>query len=352
MAFGFMKPNGIPLAVDFGVSRLKVLQLGGSGDAATTTVQAAAMREVPEVLWDKPPERLEWQARALGEILRGGNFKGKRVMCAMPSVHTTTQHVQVPADAGKSTLDPVAEELRTLTGRDPSTLITRQYKVCEVSRSGAKRTETICFAMGRDAVLAHMRALKSCKLEPVGIHAEHIALVRALERMQAKDAPTTGATLIVDLGRASTKVAVFAGRDIALARTIGVGERHMSAVAPQPAPPPSADRGGVALAEAPPAPAACAELTLLSDEISQSVRYYQALFPDRKIDRLVFVGGGSTNTEVCRTIARVVRVPAQVADPIAALAKAPGFVADGLDTSAPMPGWAVAVGVSLLPTDL
>lgn len=351
MGLGFMKSVPAPIAVDFGVARLKVLQVQPGAAGELPTLVGLAWRDVPAELSERPAERLGWQAEALAEMLRGGSFKGKRAVCAISSVHAIAQHVQVTRDGNKPIDGAVAEELRTMTGREPSTLITRHMEVAEVSRGGAKRSEVICFAIPRDAVIAHMRALKACKLEAVGVHAEHLALVRSMDRLHAAGKDATGsATLIVDLGYAATKVTVSHGRDLVLAKTIAVGGKQIGSA--QPAAASAGAGGGVAVAEPAAKPTTNAELEILADEIAQCVRYHAALAPDRKVDRLVFVGGEALRTDACRTIARVVRVPAQVADPLAALARAPGFKADPGEPSGPAPQWAVALGLCALPTDL
>jgi Tfp pilus assembly PilM family ATPase len=357
MPFGFLKSaSPPPIGVDFGVARLKVLQATPPGEQSDLpTLIGQASRDVPAELWNKPVERLEWQAAALAEMLRAGSFKGKRVACAISSAHCFAQHVQVPKDGNKNIADIIGEELRGVTGREPATLITRHFEVGEVSRGGHKKSEVVCFAMPREAVVAHMRALKACKLDPVGVHSEHMALVRSMDRLHKQDSPAS-ATLIVDLGSSSTKVVVSHGRDLVVAKTIGVGGRQISAgAAPTPAPraASTSSDGGLALAEAPPAADTVnSELSILADEIAQCVRYHQALFPDRKIERLVFVGGEALRTETCRAIARGVRVPAQMADPLASLPREAGYRCEGDAVKSVGPGWAVALGLCVLPTDL
>lgn len=357
MPFGLFKSVAPPpIGVDFGVSRLKALQAAPSADeSGLPTLMAQASREVPSNLWDKPVERLEWQAAALGEMLGAGPFKGRRVACAISSAHCFAQHVQIPKDGKQNPADIINEELRAVTGRDPSTLITRHYEVGEVSRGGHKKAEVVCFAMPREAVIAHMRAIKACKLEPVGVHSEHTALVRSMDRLHKQDA-AGGATLIVDLGGSSTKIVVSHGKELVVAKTVGVGGRQLSQSAQTPAPrlePTGGAQGGVAMAEAPPAiEAVNPELSILADEVAQCVRYHHALFPDRKVDRLVFVGGEALRTETCRVIARAVRVPAQMADPLASLPREAGFRCDGDQNMSAGPSWAVALGLCVLPTDL
>jgi type IV pilus assembly protein PilM len=93
-------------------------------------------------------------------------------------------------------------------------------------------------------------------------------------------------------------------------------------------------------------------LDALTDEIAMCVRYHDTINPGRKIARLVFIGGESRHVALCQHIAKVLRVPAHVADPLARLGRSGEVPVSGLTLGEPQPGWAVALGVSLSPTDL
>lgn len=386
VSFGFGKSNAAPIAVDFGVSRLKVLQvIQGSGSEAPTLV-ATACAETPSELTDKPAERLAHQAQSLASLLKGGGFRGKRAVCSIASTHALVQHVQVAKEAGHGLDAAAAQELSNLTGQDPSRLIMRTLNVGEVNRGGTKKTEVICLAMPREAVIAHMQALRQCKLEPVGVNVEHLAIAGSMAHVQRRAGDGELTTMFIDLGHATTKVVVAHGRDTVFAKTlpIGCGKLGGAEMAPAvrsgvAAPPVvaavpgagagrrSKDEGAVAVAEdrrtgeatpgiqmvnAQGADISGPETGLLADEIAQCYRYHAALFPDKKASRIVFVGGAAANTDICRTLARAVRLPAQVADPLTALPRVEGARFDGLTAGVPTCAWAVALGLSVLPTDL
>jgi hypothetical protein len=91
----------------------------------------------------------------------------------------------------------------------------------------------------------------------------------------------------------------------------------------------------------------------LVDELHLCIGYHAALFPNRPIDRLVFLGGASAHTELCRKIARMLRLPAQLGDPLARVARTRvGRPPVGVDFRLPQPAWAVPLGLCRLPTNL
>lgn len=93
-------------------------------------------------------------------------------------------------------------------------------------------------------------------------------------------------------------------------------------------------------------------LEILTDEVQMCVRYYNGLCPQRKIERVVFLGGESRQIALCTHIAKRLKLPAQIADPLARVTRTGNEPCIGTDLSGSQPGWAVALGLCLRPTDL
>ncbi len=94
-------------------------------------------------------------------------------------------------------------------------------------------------------------------------------------------------------------------------------------------------------------------LDSLTEEIRMCLRYFNALFPSEKIERIIFMGGEARNLRMCKVIARGLRLPAQIADPLTPLEKpATEKRSTGVDLSVPQPGWAVPLGLCAARTDL
>jgi type IV pilus assembly protein PilM len=90
----------------------------------------------------------------------------------------------------------------------------------------------------------------------------------------------------------------------------------------------------------------------LADEISMCIRYHQSAYPSRRIDRAIFLGGESTNVDLCQHIARTLRLRAHLGDPLARLSRHPDLLVEGVPESHAYPGWAVPLGLCVSPTDL
>lgn len=403
MALGLFQSNTSPIGVDFGVSSLKVLQLA-LGDAPSLV--AAACIETPEELIEHDAERFAWQADQLPAVMKGMGFKGKRAICSVSAVRTLVQHVPTPKIEGISVLDAAKDQLRTTTGHDPHSMIVRHFEVGEVTRGGNKCTEVILMAMPRDIVLTHVRALKDARLECVGVHCEHLATVRAFDSITRRMADSDLTSLYIDIGYGSTKIMMSHGKDLVFAKTIPIGGRTFDiAIAKEfdctpalarkkrcaesaslPWTPELAQKarehsrlaaaaaGARQLMKAGNADEAAGSVATidmrsaaadgtnersrlmeavesLTDEISMCLRYEQALFPARTVGRSIFVGGEARQTEVCRAVAKTLRLPAQVADPMLPLRTGTEGKTRGFDREKAQPGWTVPIGLCLMPAN-
>ena len=422
-----------PIGIDFGAGGLKILQVN-CGDPPSLV--AAAYLETPENLLEDDMKRLDFQAQALPRLIRDGGFKGKRAVCAIPAFQTFCKNLQFPKTDGITTQAMVDAAIPAQFNRDPSQMV---YRTIDVSTPGTGKCEVIVVAAMRELVERLMKAIVGAKLQPVGMHSEFAAVLSAFAYVNRRDGDLTHTTLYLDAGSAATKIMIAHGKEMAFARVVAVGGRHMDdAVADQlacmradarqrrialntarpalamvsamraerpaalPAALPGSLPNGVRVGLTPtkmdtaagtgapgeavqsealqgkdrrapgasmpgftgeirqqsPVPVAPEEADLsdlletLTDEVQMCVRYYASQFPTRKVERVVFVGGEARHLGLCQHIAKVLRLPAQMADPMARVARSGKEPATGIDLKQPQPAWAVPLGLCLSQTDL
>lgn len=366
-AFGSKRNAAPPVAIDFGVSALRVLQVG-AGDP-TPLIAAAQIMTPPELLTDAG-RRLQWQLQALPELIRSSGIKAQRAVCNIPAGQMLCKHFQIQRAQGLSLSVLVQAAIGAQMNCDQSALLCRHTEVADI---GQGRAEVICFATSRDLVDRLMQGIKAAKLEPVGIHTEHAAMIKAMSSApESDDTPT----LLIDLGRATTKICLTKGSEMLFARVVDAGGIDLDRAV--------AEQTGLSLAEAEKVRLGFNDLTnaevpcevqggqaddngavatatrrvdltipleVLTDEVSMCLRYAKGLFPADAARQVVFVGGDSRHRGLCAHIARSVRLPAKAADPMARLYKSGGSVS-GVNFDSPQPGWTVALGMCLSPTDL
>ena len=398
---GVKTPVQLPIAVDFGTGSLKVLQLDAG---EPPRLVAAASEATPESCLGEPAARLEAQAAALPRLLREGPFKGRRAVCAIPAWATQCQHVQLIRPDASTPLQALVEQAIVLSLRkDPADLVYRFLPVSAVGDKPGAKIDTLIMTVERSLVQRLMGAIAACKLEPVGMHSEFAAMLHAFDYLHRRAGDLACNTLYLDIGQGTTTVQISHGKDPAFTRVISLGGRSLDeAVArqlgcdfqearrrrtePHAAPPSTA----MSMAERASGKAAAADLNaeidrresrpapglgpplhatdalplgpektdltepvdMLTDEVRMCLRFHAAQFPDRKVERVIFVGGESRHTGLCQHIARALRLPAQTADPLARIARTGSEACLGVDLSRPQPGWTVAMGLCLGPTDL
>lgn len=428
-SLGLLSAGGAPIAIDFGARWLKALQLSA---VEPPTLAAAACLEVPESLAGDAAKRVSWQFEQLPKLIKSGGFRGKRAVCTIPSSHTFSKHLQlaVSEDVPLATVASaaVAGQLNCM----PDSLLCRPMAVPGAATAGGNKAEVITMTAARAFVGRLMEAVRACRLEPVGMFPECLALLRVFDHMTKRAEDQQLVSLYLDIGHGATTVVIAHGRDMVFTKTITLGGRFFdqtiskqahcgmvearemrlkmtslarAATAPVRSSAPTgmevleaairkaqaagaarsmSPEGAQAQAEADTAATATEErrvgkgppsgcttvaatgpggevdprvdltepLETLTDEINMCLRYHDAMFPGRRVNRTIFVGGEAGHAGLCQHIARALRLPAHVADPMARLARAGGEPVSGVDLTKPQPGWAVALGLCLSPTDL
>lgn len=227
MVFGMFSTQTSPIAVDFGSSSVKLLQLTTN---ETPSLVAAAELPIPDQIRSSPDEQFNYLARELPAALKLGGFKGRRAVCAVPSQQTIVQHMQILHMDGVRLDDLVKTQLQSQLGIAPGSVVVRTVEVCEMPRDGQTRTELICFAIPRETVMRYVELLRKCRLEVVGVHAESLAMVRAFDPIQRREQDDKLTTMYIDLGQTGTRVAIANGTKLTFSRTIQVGGQHFDQI--------------------------------------------------------------------------------------------------------------------------
>ncbi len=392
MGLSMFSAQTSPIAIDFGSSSVKLLQISG---ADSPVLVAAAEVTIPDASRESTDQLLAFYSRAIPRLIQASKCKGKRVVCAVPSGQTMIQHMQLAGVEGVSRDDLVKAQLQTQMGWLPENVVVRALEVAQVHQGGQSKSETICFAVPRDIVMQYVDLMRKCKLELVGVDTEVMAMVRAFDHQAHAVDGSDIVTMYVDLGWGGTKVAMTHNEHIVFARHVQIGGRHFDQhlaaalhcdlpsarahrlslqasgpAAPTPGPDDDAglaSDGGPAVETATAAATAVTagqgssgaasvdlseQLDMICDELSMCLRYHQGLFPNRSVDRVIFIGGEARQKWLCQHVMKVLGLKAQLGDPLARLGVSNSARTPGLIRGQPQPGWAVPCGLCTAPTDL
>lgn len=408
MAWGFSKSNVSPIAVDFGADTLKLLQIVPTDPPQMV---CAAAVQIPEEARKEPSLRHTFLTETLRKLIKNHGFKGRRAICSIPASQTLAAHFEIAKVEHEDIDEQIGIHLRQRLNVDPSRMVIRSFHVGQVVRDGSAKQQVLCFAASREAVLRHIETAHRAKLDVVGMHSEHLALLKAFGHLYRRKDDAHRTTAFVDVGASTTKLVIAHGDEAVFAKTIhAAGDHFTRAYAqqqdlsfaqareerilqaggavemPVAAPVAAAAEGdtsrrgsgigaGLAVLDAqmaaasgtttvaPPRTAAATAssaagsandvIECLIDEIQLSVRYHHSLFADRTIEKVVFLGGESRQVVLCQKIARALRIGAQLGDPLARMVRVSQAQPPlGVDMRQPQPGWAVPMGLCLSEANL
>ncbi|MHC4826940.1 MAG: pilus assembly protein PilM [Planctomycetota bacterium] len=361
LSMSMFSAQASPIAIDFGSSSVKLLQIS---PGENPSVQAAVGLRVPDPIRLDREARIAYFEKQLPRMFRKGGFKGRRVICSIPTSETLVQHVQVDNAIGMDREETIRAQFASQRGLSPHNMVIRTYEVTEVHRDGQPQSEVICFAISRDVAMQYVELLNKCKLEAIGVHSEIIGLVRAFDHLQPRPEEPSVTTLYADMGWGSTKVAISHDAQIVFARCIQIGGQHLDKrladrlgcdlasaraqrISEQVLATASPDdaAGGVATSEVVGQDEVSEIAHALAEELSMCVRYHESLFRGKKVDRMIFLGGEARNIALCQAIAKELRLPAQLGDPLTRFGCKRSLRTPGLTLGQPQPGWAVVCGL-------
>lgn len=228
MAFSMFTKQASPILADFGSASVKLLQVS-SGDRPVATAAAELM--LPEELRGQTLDRkFEYYAAELPKLLKDNDFKGKRVVVSPMSSQMLVQHMQiVPTD---TPVEAIKMQLSQQLNIDTSGVVVRSEPLQDNPGPNGK-IEHIAFAVTRDDVMRYVELFKRMRMQVVAVHNELQAMLHAFDHMNRRDGDVNVATLYVDLGWGTTKVAIGHGPRLVFAKNIGIGGRHFDQVVSQ-----------------------------------------------------------------------------------------------------------------------
>jgi len=224
MVLNFLKTNSAPVAIDFGYTQIKILQLTPTDPA---TVLSAVCLSIPESIRQDREARTAFISENLPRVMREGRFKGKVAFCSIPTWQTFIQHFRIGKADQAARERMLKEKLQSIIAFDPEQIIMRHTEVCMVQSNKEAMTEVICFTVARDIVMEQVNILRKCKFEIGGLQAEPLALLHAFKHLYRRKNDDQITTLYLDMGGSTSKVMITHGSELRFARTIPIGGRHL-----------------------------------------------------------------------------------------------------------------------------
>ncbi len=308
------------------------------------------------------PSRMVIRHYDVGTVVREGSSK-QEILCMAASREAVMRHIEI---AHRSKLDVVGMHC------EPQCVVKafeyhyrreadKQRVTCFVDIGAA--TTKVVIAHGSEMVFAKVIhaagdhfSRQVAKSMDVSLAEARVARINAAS--QAGEGPKADAAEGADIAQpVAEEPATLSSPEAATAGGVALAKAPAKSVRVTDAVPTTADPAGDESDRKPVnlrSPTSISEpLDCLIDELRLCVRYYQTIFPDRAIEKVIFLGGESSHLAVCQKIARDLRLGAQLGDPLARLVKTRQANADGgVDLEQSQPGWAVPMGLCLSDANL
>ena len=209
-ALSTIQGAALPIAIDFGASSLKVLQLQAG---EPPQLIAAGSLPTPENLYDDPAKRFAFQFQALPKLIKAVGFRGKRAVVALPAAQLFCKHLQLPRSEGVGVGELVENAVPAILECPQHALVYRHVVVEGAQPAGQTsgsfgdqggkapgvKQEVICLAAARDMVGRMLQACRDAKLELVGMQPEFFCTLKAFEHLCRRQEDAGVATLYLDI---------------------------------------------------------------------------------------------------------------------------------------------------------
>jgi type IV pilus assembly protein PilM len=245
-----------------------------------------------------------------------GQLPSDQAIISVPTSRTFSRTFTVPAKAEATLADAVEIEVEQYIPIPISSLYV-DYGIIERAKD---QLSVIMSAVPRTLVDSCLNATRAAGLQPIMVEPGINAVARVIEAAEEGHLPT----LIVDIGPASTDIAVLDGGAIRISGGLGIGGNTFTLDI--------AKKLGVALENAHQlkvlnglsagprrvkiTAALQPSLQRIATEIRKVIRYYnERISDDRKLEQMIIVGGGSNIPGIGDYFTNELVMPARVASP-------------------------------------
>jgi type IV pilus assembly protein PilM len=245
-----------------------------------------------------------------------GQLPSEQTVLSVPTSRTFSRTFNIPVKAESTLADAVEIEVDQYIPI-PITSLYVDYSIIERTK---EQLTVIMSAVPKTLVDSCLDATRTAGLQPIMVEPGINAVARVIEAAEEGHLPT----LIVDIGPASTDIAVLDGGAIRISGGLGIGGNTFTLDI--------AKKLGVALENAHQlkvlnglsagprrakiTAALQPSLQRISTEIRKVIRYYnERISDDRKLEQMIIVGGGSNVPGIGDYFTNELIMPARVASP-------------------------------------
>jgi len=308
--FSFVKNHTYPIGVDMGKDALEMVQLGHNGKGLY--VVAGGSRNRPRDLKAGSSDWQRWCIEEIKNMTREKKCRGKQIIAAAPAKEVFIEHIKVkPTDMDN--LDKVVFE----KVEDKLPFEANQAVIKSIP---AEDDNVLVIATQREKINRYLAIYEKTNLQIKSIGVWPIALTNTyVNFFGRRKSDVASIVMLLDIESSYTNLVICRHRNLLFARTIPIGGN------------------GLKFKE---------KLSRLVLELNGCKRQFNLLYKDALIDRLIFLLRGELGKQACISIAKQLKIPAQIGDCLAAV-EIPDPSGSGIDRRESSINWSTSFGLSL-----
>ncbi len=349
-----MKQKVLPIGLDIGVRRIKMVQLAQADEHLKVVCAERASLDVDRDASEE--ERRDAVVQTIKQLLGRRGFRGRKVVSALSRDELRITSMRL-AEAETHQIEKVLrKEAARRFGLDGERDTINYMLAGSVRQGDEAKNEFIVLAADDEVIKSHIALLEDAGLQPAGIDAAPNALFRSFERRLRREEDKQRTIILVDVGHGHTTVVFGRSGGICFVKQIPSGAARFSeqVASTLGLSVPDAESLRLRLLRAEPVDA-CTRRTVvdvvtaaaeaLAKELSLCLRYHTVTFRGKRVERAVIVGGGAYEPILLDVLRRHLSVEVEVGEPLRGFDRgASASSRGGTGSSADL---ALAVGLSL-----
>ncbi len=344
----------LPIGVDIGHSRIKMVQLAESGDnLKVLSVEQASM---PASAAMDESQRKRCAVSAIRQLLSQGRFRGRHAVSALSADELQITSLRLAEAESLQADKALRKEAAQRFNLDPDTDAIDYLLAGSVHQDDEVKNEFIVLAAKAQTIESHVSLLEEAGLQPVGIDAAPCALFRSFEKVMRREEDKQRTVIFVDVGYRYTTVVFGRSGEICLAKQMPFGTARFDEEI--------ASKLEMAVGDAESlrlrlqreesmeegtrqmvTDALVSAAEQLAKELSLCLRYHTVTFRGKRVERALVVGGGAHEKMLLDILQRHLSIAVEPAEPFRGLDL--GDANCGDECSRSSADLALAIGLSL-----
>ena len=309
----FLKKKSCPIGIDVSDTSVRLVQVDNTGPVIR--LNAGGSRNCPVDIVPGTGLWQRWAIDAIKEMLSEKKFQGRQVVAAIPATDVFIDHMKMPKNLKGSLEQTVLPKLQSKLSFDAGQAVIK----CVSSED----SNVIALVADRQKIDRYLAVYERAGLQIKSLAVWPLALINSYTNFFGRrEADHNSVVELIDIQPDCTNVVICRHSQLMYARSINIGSKRLESEQSKEA------------------------TNRLLVELNNNRKGFASMYKDNDIERLIFVSGQAADRDVCVSLAKQLKIPAQMGDCLKAT-EISGLNGSGIDRRSNRLNWATAFGLSL-----